>query len=247
MIQTKTFERDRYFGLRNAWTGQFFVVDTFQKHQIRLKTRIFDWIIGVEKWQNLNPGLSRVVMIRLSYRMVSDYRPGHIGDYLRNLKKLLGEDLIAFAWVAELQQRKALHYHVCLLVLRGTKIPMPDKKGYWTHGSSRIQTWWDNPTYLAKYCGKENQKDYRYYPKGVRTYAVSFRPVMGIKPPENRSHAQILPKIKTSEGGSVWVLEAHSNSLGWVRLFDNGTWFGDNPISDKQYSALMRKYSDFDG
>jgi hypothetical protein len=86
------------------------------------------------------------------------------------LRKQLRGNLLAYAWVAELQERGAVHYHVILVVNRGTSIPMPDKAGWWTWGSTKIQSA-NTPFYIAKYTGKEYQKE-GPFPKGLRMFAV---------------------------------------------------------------------------
>lgn len=77
---------------------------------------------------------------------------------------------MAYAWVAETQERGAVHYHVIMVVNRGTHIPMPDKAGWWKWGSTKIQSA-NSPFYIAKYTGKEYQKE-GPFPKGLRMFAV---------------------------------------------------------------------------
>jgi hypothetical protein len=209
----KVWERVRFVGLRNFETGQVIVIDTFSVRLGRMKTRIFDWALKVDQWRQSNN--SRLVLITLTYKKVGDYRAGHIGDYLRNLKKRLGKNLLAFAWVAELQERGAVHYHLVILVTPGTDIPKPDRKGYWVHGMSKIETA-RTAFYLATYTGKEYQKDLSKYPKSCRLYAVSIRSSMGIKTAVRSSGGQIAAKYRVSkefkknpgfspsEGGSLW-------------------------------------------
>jgi hypothetical protein len=122
---------------------------------------------------------TRMVMIMLTYRRVKDYKPGHINYYMKALKQSLGDGLLAFAWVAEIQERGAIHYHLVLVVRKGTRIPMPDKSGMWSHGWSGTRTA-RTPYYLVSYVGKERQKDLSRYPKSCRLYSASVRPLSGI-------------------------------------------------------------------
>jgi len=166
-----------------------------------MKTRIFDWAQKVDYVHRA--GKTRLVMVTLTYRASETYQPGHIGDYLKNLKKRLKENLYAFAWVAELQRRGEVHYHVILLVKKGSRIPKPDQRGYWTHGMSKIETA-RTAYYLATYTGKEYQKNLAGYPKSCRLYAVSIRPSMGLP---SASCGQIGGKKhheRDAEGGPVW-------------------------------------------
>jgi hypothetical protein len=202
----------RWVGLRNVWTGKVIVLDTFAIRLGRMKTRIFDWAQKVDEWRQSNP--SRMVLITLTYKKKSDYRPGHIGDYLRNLKKRLGKNLYAFGWVAELQARGAVHYHLVLVVKHGTDIPKPDKKGYWVHGMSKIETA-RTAFYLATYTGKKYQKDLSKYPKSCRLYATSIRSSMGKIRSENEVFQYKKVSIRTSEGNPVW-------EFGGVAVGENG-------------------------
>lgn len=195
------------------------MIDQFAVRLGKMKTRIFDWAMKVEKWRETNP--SRLVMLTLTYRDVEGYKPGHIGNYLRNLKIRLAGNLLAFAWVAELQKRGAVHYHVVLLVKPGTDIPKPDKRGYWVHGMSKIETA-KTPYYLATYTGKAYQKDLANYPKSCRLYATSIRPAMGqINAGWRAGGLNRAPKERTAEGNPVWEFGATAcaeNGADYARM-----------------------------
>jgi hypothetical protein len=113
-------------------------------------------------------------MITLTIARVEDYSPGMIRDYIKNLKYRLGKDLYGFAWVAELQKRGAIHYHLMVMVPKYIRVPMPDTSGMWEWGSSKVEKA-KTAYYLCVYIGKERQKELSRYPKSCRTYAVSYR------------------------------------------------------------------------
>jgi hypothetical protein len=117
----------------------------------------------------------------LTYTNKDDYNSGHIRDYIKKVKQCLGDNLLGFAWVAEIQpDRGAIHYHVMILAKLGTRIPKPDvvdnntHKAMWSFGWSGIHTA-RSPWYLLKYAGKERQKDLSRYPKSCRLYSASLR------------------------------------------------------------------------
>lgn len=215
-IKQKKWQRIQYVGLKNFYTGKVITLDTFQLRMGLMKKRVIDWAYLVEKYREANS--TRMVMVTLTYRRACDYRPGHIRDYLKNLKKRLGKSLLAHAWVAELQRRGAVHYHVILVVSPGSDIPMPDKKGYWTHGRSKIETA-RTAYYLATYTGKQYQKDLGRYPKGCRLYGMTIRPVMQNKLPKDLLEA-FTPKrhipVKTAEGENVWEYLGSSVTKGYI-------------------------------
>lgn len=156
--------------LLNKNTGQIVRCSPGRMRIRRLQRRVKAWS------DRINPFIERLgidyrlVMITLTYSGVDDYKAGHIRDFMLRGKKMLGLALLAYAWVAELQRRGAVHYHVLLLVKKGTSIPKPDDSGWWVHGSTRIETA-KTPYYILKYTGKEYQKA-GSFPKGLRMFAV---------------------------------------------------------------------------
>jgi len=113
----------------------------------------------------------RLVMLTLTYRDADGWKPNDIRNFMLDLRKELGEGLLAYAWVLEVQKRGAPHYHVLLYVKRSTNIPKPDEK-LWKHGLSRIETA-KSAFYIAKYTGKAYQK--HDLPSGARMFAVWIR------------------------------------------------------------------------
>lgn len=133
----------------------------------RLRRRIRAWANSVFSLKRRY----RFIRIDLTYRLRDDWRPNHIREFMISLKKLLGSRLIAYAWVAELQKRGAVHYHIVIVVSPGTRIPFPDSSGMWPHGSTKVEAV-RSPFYLIKYAQKLEQKAEGGFPKGLRLFAV---------------------------------------------------------------------------
>lgn len=115
----------------------------------------------------------RVAMLTLTYAECDAWRPQHIKELLRHLRQYLKRRGHAFryVWVAELQERGAVHYHVVIWLPRGVTLPKPDKRGWWCHGSTRIE-WARKPvSYLAKYASKVQSKGGEM-PSGARLYGI---------------------------------------------------------------------------
>lgn len=111
-------------------------------------------------------------MLTLTYREVGAWNPRHISDLLRLVRQWLGRRGVRFryVWVAELQQRGALHYHALIWLPRGLTLPKPDKQGWWPHGSTRIE-WARQPAgYLVKYASKLDSKVGTGFPPGARLH-----------------------------------------------------------------------------
>ena len=111
-----------------------------------------------------------MAMLTLTYRDVNGFEPRHISALLKHIRQWLSrrKKPFIYVWVAELQQRGALHYHVLIWLPRGLTLPKPDKQGWWTHGSTRIE-WAKRPIgYLCKYVSKLDIKG--GLPKGARLH-----------------------------------------------------------------------------
>jgi hypothetical protein len=150
----------------NKITGEILKINPKVARVRRLQKR-------VKAWADLTSGIkqeNRLVMITLTYEKVEDYQSGHIRNFMLKVRKELSNNLYAYAWVGELQKRGAVHYHVVLLVRRGTIIPKPDEAGWWSFGMTKIETA-KTPYYLLTYTGKKHQK-MGDFPKGMRLFAV---------------------------------------------------------------------------
>lgn len=160
-------EQNKRIYITNKKTGEVFEVNPMKTRVTKLQKRVFSWAHAVKKYQE---GGYRLVMLGLTYRDWRDWKPNQIRDYIKKIRYRLGDRLRAYAWVAELQQRGAVHYHVLLIVKKGTFIPKPDESGMWAFGSSNICTA-KSVFYICSYVGKEYQK-MGFFPKGLRMYSV---------------------------------------------------------------------------
>jgi hypothetical protein len=165
-LNKQSYKRKRYSVVYSVPLGKVIVIDQVKVRYDRMRKRIKAWsdVLGDV------PG-ARLVMVGLTYRPGNDYAPNDIRDFMSTVKRKLGEKLLGYAWVAELQERGAVHYHVLLYVAKGTQIPHPDKAGWWRHGSTSI-TSAKSPYYVLSYTKKAYQKDYDKFPKGMRAFAV---------------------------------------------------------------------------
>lgn len=114
----------------------------------------------------------RAAMVTLTYAPGETWNGRHICDTLaacRQWHKRLGIRM-RYVWVAEMQQRGAVHYHVIFWMPKGYKLPMFDKRGWWPYGSSNA-AWATNAVgYVAKYASKG--QDGPEFPRGIRIQAV---------------------------------------------------------------------------
>lgn len=143
-------------------------IDQEQARLARLRRSVLT-AASLLQFQQLN-FRPRMAMLTLTYRDVNGFEPRHISALLKHIRQWLSrrKKPFIYVWVAELQQRGALHYHVLIWLPRGLTLPKPDKQGWWTHGSTRIE-WAKRPIgYLCKYVSKLDIKG--GLPKGARLH-----------------------------------------------------------------------------
>ena len=143
-------------------------IDQVQARKTRLRrsvtvaARMFEFVLG--------PRTFKPAMLTLTYRDVDGYKPCHVSELLVRIRNWLDRrgHKFRYVWVAELQKRGALHYHVLIWLPKGLTLPKPDKQGWWPHGSTRIE-WARNAIgYLCKYVSKFD--DVNAFPKGARLH-----------------------------------------------------------------------------
>lgn len=113
------------------------------------------------------------VMVTLTYREGQPWAPMHVARYLgavrdwwRRASK--GARRLRYVWVAELQKRGAVHYHVVFWMPRGFTLPKADKRGWWPYGSTRTEAARHPVAYVVKYASK--CADVVGFPAGCRLY-----------------------------------------------------------------------------
>ena len=124
------------------------------------------------------------------------------------LKRVLGADLIAYAWVAELQKRGAVHYHLIVYTKKGASIPFPDRawgrKNYiaWKWGYTKVEKA-RLPQYLASYVSKEYQKDYYRFPKNARGFGIWVNSLLELK--------RLFSAYMSDKQKPLWILQDFPN------------------------------------
>lgn len=120
----------------------------------------------------------RPAMVTLTYAPDAHWRPRHLAEYLDNARKFckrVGAKL-AYVWVAEMQKRGVVHYHVMLwlpyVMGKPLRLPKPDESGWWPHGMSEIAWAKKAAGYLAKYTSKGQDVGDPPFPRGIRISGV---------------------------------------------------------------------------
>lgn len=108
--------------------------------------------------------------VGLTYADEDGYNPKDISRYIDRLREWCNKHAIEcrYVWVAEMQKRGVIHYHLIVFHPKKLSFPKPDKSGMWPHGSSSRSTGIKHAVaYMAKYMSKGDEAA---FPKGARTY-----------------------------------------------------------------------------
>lgn len=112
----------------------------------------------------------KTAMLTLTYKPGVEWQPHHISDLIKCIREYCRRWRIEFrgVWVAELQQRGAVHFHLLFWLPFGVTLPKPDKRGWWPHGMTQWM-WIRKPLrYITKYVSKGSGD--HHFPKGLRLY-----------------------------------------------------------------------------
>jgi hypothetical protein len=114
----------------------------------------------------------KAAMLTVTYAGVDSWRPDHIAKLTNHMRMYLARrgHKLRGVWVAELQQRGAVHYHFVVWLPKGITFPKPDKQGWWPHGMTQWQWARRAVGYLVKYASKVESK--HRFPKGCRISAA---------------------------------------------------------------------------
>lgn len=148
-------------------------------------------------------------MVTLTYRGVSDWKPDHITQALRAARAWADRQgfKLRYVWVAEMQKRGAIHYHLCIWLPRGVRMPKWDVRGWWPWGMSQRVIARNAVGYLLKYLSKGTDLA---FPKGARIYSVG-----GLEHSLRRARRWLsLPSF----------VQRHSDTLDNWRRADGGGW-----------------------
>lgn len=113
----------------------------------------------------------RPVGVTLTYRTDDQWRAKHVSEFLDRVQKYFQRRhgmTLPFVWVAELQKRGAVHYHAIFWVPSHLMLPKPDKRGWWPHGMTKVETLRCGAAYASKYASKGY--DGAKFPKGLRLH-----------------------------------------------------------------------------
>ena len=147
--------------------------------------------IAAKQLHNQGRANQRIWMQTLTYAGDnSQWRPEHISRYLDALRRwhyaVTGSKKVRYAWVAELQKRGVIHYHVIVWLDGHLTPPKADRPWrsrstlglpvwnapMWPHGMSNRLESTAPVAYLMKYASKVESKNVGTFPHGARIHGA---------------------------------------------------------------------------
>ncbi len=120
--------------------------------------------------------------VTLTYRGVNDWQADHMSKAVQGFRNWCKSRGYAcrYTWVAELQGRGAVHYHLLAWLPHGVRMPKWDRRTvtptgrrmacWWSHGMTNTQPAKAGVGYLMKYLSKLGELT--RFPKGLRLYGI---------------------------------------------------------------------------
>ena len=214
----------------NCETGAMGITDNHTMRLSRLRRRVHAWGTGAKEL--LKDKKLTMAMIDLTYGPPSTWHKLDISQYRMALLDFLGDGCKGYGWVAEMQERGEVHYHILPIFERRLFIPTPDDSGMWVHGMSGIQRNIRTPFYLMKYVSKSKQKE--GLPKGCRAYGLWLNKKMLSDDVILTFRMSALPGWLVEKAGSL-IKEKGKMP---VRLDGGGWGLGDQRFYSPYYVAL---------
>lgn len=187
---------------------------------------------------------TRCAMLTLTYAQDGEHGAKDITQLIKCIREYLrrkGMDF-RYIWVMELTKNGRPHYHIMMWLPKGVTLPKPDKRGWWTHGSTRIE-WIKNSKcavgYLAKYLSKGT--DISALPAGARLHGCG-----GLNLTSRWCKAWwLLPKYIRETWPSFMSRPARAPGGGWIAKA-SGEWMESryilvsfNPLTVKLRSCML--------
>lgn len=211
-------------------TGQTFEIDPHAARMARLRRRVAAWAQALNAFRKVRAPLSTLKMITLTYSPAKKWQPNDIREFMYRVRKHIGAYMIGYCWVAELQKRGAVHYHVLVSHRAGVSIPYPDKAGWWLKGTSRIEKA-RTEFYALKYTQKGQDGEAKF-PRGARLFACWIEPACEIV---GDTYAAFRMSVHPS-----WVRDLRPVELGWreVRRWPSGGYRLGEVLVNSPYRVI---------
>lgn len=206
--------------------------------------------------------------VTLTYRGVDDWRPEHIAKSIKGFRNWCRSRGVPcrYTWVAELQRRGAVHYHLLAWLPPGVHMPHWDKPtrtqrglraAFWSHGMTETERARSGVGYLMKYLSKLGELT--RFPKSLRLYGIGGLTQQGravrtwFNLPQWAKAAHGVGELTRAAGGlvlkatgeilpAVWRVAHTPSGLVLTQLRDIASRFDESMVPPGQYPGA---YSSF--
>lgn len=171
-----------------------------------------------------------VAMVTLTYRDGRDWQPEHMARFMNAMRMHAkrADWKLRYVWVAELQQRGAIHYHVLVWLPPGVMLPKPDQVGWWPHGGTKIEAARSAIGYVMKYVSKAGRGK---LPRGARMHGAGglehvqrrARRWLGL-PSFVRARSDVHDDWRPARGGGWRSPEGFVVPSEWRRVYVGDRW-----------------------
>lgn len=206
------------------WAENCISIDPKQARITRLRKGLG---IAAKQLHNQGDKNQCIWMQTLTYKGDNrQWRPEHISRYLDALRRWhynrTGSKTVRYAWVAELQARGVIHYHVIVWLNGALTPPKPDtawrrtdarglvhiEPPMWPHGMSNRLRSTAPVAYLMKYASKIESKNVGTFPHGARIHGAGGLDASGrsirrwvLWPAYVQGNASVADHFKPATGG----------------------------------------------
>jgi len=219
--------------IANWLTGEIATYGTrgerFRRRLARMRHVVWLAVHSMDEQKKAEGG--RLLMYTLTYKGVKDWSPRHISGFCRWLR---ANRVKSYVWVAELQRRGAVHYHVLALLTKGARWKKPNvENGGWARGFTWVTVGVKYPWYIMKYLQKGDEHgNGKHFPRGLRLYGVSQSAVRRMCFSDAVSYRECnLPRWHREGAGDDCVMRGSFRKSGGVAV---GRWLAVSPWSSKR-------------
>lgn len=162
--------------ITNKRTLEIRVVDMHERRLRHRRRRVIAWARAID--EGLDKNKIKMELVTLTYRQGEEWEALDIRDFCTRVRVKFGEKLLAYAWVGELHKSGKVHYHVLVVVEKGTYVPYMDDEGMWRKGSTRTEIArapWYLVSYMKKRGGEKGYQSRDEFPRYMHIHSVWIR------------------------------------------------------------------------
>lgn len=152
-------------------------------------------------------------MVTLTYAGTNaDWKPEHLTRAMTAFRNWCTRQGFAcrYVWVAELQKRGVIHYHIAAWLPKGQRMPKWDQCGWWHCGMTNTLRAKHATAYLMAYLKKGDLEARGSLPKGARNYGVG-----GLDHSLRRARRWLRLPAFVQGNSSIWDRWKRVDGGGW--------------------------------